>query len=335
MHILPLNLLPLLFLAPSIDGWLGIYLDNERTEAVVAEVIPDSPAAKAGLQAGDELLAVGDVKTADQAAFIAAIRAAKPGDRLSIQLRRGGREQVVMVKLGARPEAVATPQPSAQPGRPAKPAPAAESAPVATATVQPAPLPPAAAATGRGYLGISVREDGGNVVVDRVLADGPAVGVLTGGDRIRSVDGVAIGGLADLDRVLSSRGPGSKLELQLHSDRGVRSVFLTLGKRPEAAERGLVSAPVVAVPVAPAAPAKDNELLPAAKPAPASATEPATRPAPKPAADAAPSDAGGRRAAEADAAIEAQLQALRSELAELRRQLEALRRQSGRESGRE
>src|SRR5678809_1590381 len=87
---MPAPFLSLLLLAPAADGWLGIYLDDQPDEAVVSEVVPDSPAAKAGLQIGDVLLAVGDKATPSRDEFVAAIRAAKAGDRVSIKLKRGG-----------------------------------------------------------------------------------------------------------------------------------------------------------------------------------------------------------------------------------------------------
>ena len=39
MHVVPASLVSLVLLAPAVDGWLGIYLDNDRSEAVVVEVI--------------------------------------------------------------------------------------------------------------------------------------------------------------------------------------------------------------------------------------------------------------------------------------------------------
>ena len=76
MHMTVAPFLSLLLLAPAIDGWLGIYLDNEAVQAVIGEVIPESPAARAGLRAGDVLLAVGDLATGTRESFIAAVRAA-------------------------------------------------------------------------------------------------------------------------------------------------------------------------------------------------------------------------------------------------------------------
>ena len=72
MHALTFPLLSLLMF--SIDGWLGVYLAGDREEAVVAEVIPGSPAQRADLRTGDVIVAVDDVRTATSEAFVAAIR---------------------------------------------------------------------------------------------------------------------------------------------------------------------------------------------------------------------------------------------------------------------
>ena len=233
------SFLSLLLLAPAIDGWLGIYLDNERTEAVIVEVIPDSPAAKAGLRAGDVLLAVGDQATATREAFVAAIRAAKPGHALAIKVRRDGQEQSVPVALGNRPEPV--PPPAGQPGqasRSERPAPAAESAP-------PSPV-------GRGYLGLSVSEGEDGVLIDRVLPDGPAASAkVQAGDRILKVGDKGIRSLADLDAAMQGCGPGKQVVFQLLGDSGERTVSVRLGTRPA---DGVASGTQPAITVAPVAP---------------------------------------------------------------------------------
>src|SRR5262245_25024856 len=94
----------LLLLAPAADGWLGIYLASDRTEAGVGGVIPGSPAGKAGRRTGDELLAVDDPAAPTREAFIAAIRGKKAGDRVRVKLRRDAQEQTVTVRLAERPE---------------------------------------------------------------------------------------------------------------------------------------------------------------------------------------------------------------------------------------
>ena len=86
----------LLLLGPIADGWLGIYLED-RDEAVVAEVIPGSPAAKAGVKAGDVILAVGDRATPTRQKLIEVVGAAAPGASVSLKVQRDGREMVLEV----------------------------------------------------------------------------------------------------------------------------------------------------------------------------------------------------------------------------------------------
>ncbi|HEX5050794.1 MAG TPA: PDZ domain-containing protein [Planctomycetota bacterium] len=296
MHALPVSLFSLLLLAPPADGWLGVFLDGERDEAVVTEVIPDSPAAKAGLQVGDVFLAVGDKETATRDAFVAAIQAGQAGDRVSIKLRRDGKERTVVVKLGKRPETVGVAEPAApehaeRGGKPA--APAAEAAPAAPSQPK------------RAYLGLSVRETDDGVVVDRVLPDGPAKALhASEGTVITSLGDHQVKTLDDLDRFLQGAKPGRKVAVGLRDAEGVRSVTVMLGERPAAGPRDEVE-------VAPLAAAKvEPRRLRAREAAPAERK-------PEPAAQ------------EVD--LEAELAALRAELADLRRQLEELRKGKGRE----
>jgi S1-C subfamily serine protease len=295
---LPSSLLTsLLLLTPVADGWLGIYLDSERTEALVAEVIPGSPADKAGLKDGDELLAVGDQAAATRDEFIAAIRAKKAGERIGIKLRRDGKEMNVVVKLGERPETIAAPQavPSEKVTQPQAPAPRDE------AVARP---------TERAYLGLSVREGDEGVEIERVLPDGPAHAAgLANGDMLTKVGDRRIEKLTDLDAALQNVRPGQQIAVALRNDAGSRSVMVTAGKRPATA------------------PAPLAERQPALAPRAQSTPSVTTRPAP-----AAKSDAGEpRRESASNADLEAELKAMRAELAELRKQLEALRKGLGRE----
>ncbi|MFZ9653026.1 MAG: M20/M25/M40 family metallo-hydrolase [Steroidobacteraceae bacterium] len=65
-------------------------------------VVPDSPAARAGLQAGDLVLAFGDVPIAGLAAFSDTLKKHVAGDRIPTRVRRAEREFVVDVELIAR-----------------------------------------------------------------------------------------------------------------------------------------------------------------------------------------------------------------------------------------
>ena len=306
MQALVASLLPLLLLAPIADGWLGVYLSDKHDAAVIDEVIPDSPAANAGMKAGDVMLAVGDTVTATREQFIAAIKAGKPGDRLSIKLRRDGKEMNVVVKLGEPPaEGGTKPQPrEATPKGQKPPKPAVEPSPESK------PLAPAHG--GKGYLGLQVSETADGVVVENVRADGPAKAAgVEAGDVLTSVGDQPVKALGDLDLFLAKAKPGQKITLGLRRGEETRSVSLRMGERP--AQIDVV--PMVPIepsePEAVPAPAKERKPLRAeAAPAP----EPKPRPETKQAVD-----------------LEAELAALREELARLRKELEELRKGKGRE----
>jgi S1-C subfamily serine protease len=92
-------------------------LDTEQG-ALVQSVVPDSPADKAGIQAGDAdatiggqpvraggdvIVAVDGDPVADMSDVIAAVDSKQPGDELELTLIRGGDERTVTVTLGDRP----------------------------------------------------------------------------------------------------------------------------------------------------------------------------------------------------------------------------------------
>jgi S1-C subfamily serine protease len=102
-------------LTPQIADVLNL---DANSGALVQSVVPDSPAAKAGITAGDAQVTVagqriragGDVITAVDGQpvtgmddVIAAVDSKKPGDTLDLTLVRGGNERTVTVDLAARP----------------------------------------------------------------------------------------------------------------------------------------------------------------------------------------------------------------------------------------
>jgi putative serine protease PepD len=92
--------------APVEEGYLGI-TPQERTDggqgAVVVEVAPSSPAALAGVEIGDVIVAVGEIPVDGQAGVVAAIRDHAPGDQVQIIVVRNGEQRTLTVTLVARP----------------------------------------------------------------------------------------------------------------------------------------------------------------------------------------------------------------------------------------
>ncbi len=86
-------------------GWLGVQIQpvtediaaalelDEAAGALVATVVDDSPAALAGVTAGDVIVRYGDVDIADPRDLSRAVAATDPGEKVAIAVVRGGREE--------------------------------------------------------------------------------------------------------------------------------------------------------------------------------------------------------------------------------------------------
>jgi len=85
----------------------------EPPQTVVRYVYPDSPADKAGLQAGDRITSLGDQPAADALALQEQIAALRPGESVEITIDRGGEERSWSVTLGALPSEIPPPLPPA------------------------------------------------------------------------------------------------------------------------------------------------------------------------------------------------------------------------------
>lgn len=82
--------------------WLGVEGRQEDAEPLLIKVFDESPAALAGLEAGDVILAVDDEPVPSMAAFVTEVRAHRPGDEITITYRRDDIELDCVVVLGER-----------------------------------------------------------------------------------------------------------------------------------------------------------------------------------------------------------------------------------------
>jgi Do/DeqQ family serine protease len=71
--------------------------------ALVADIWPNGPAAKAGLRQGDVIVSVDGRPAVDAAAVSYAIGSRRPGDALRLGVRRGGSEQILTLRAEAPP----------------------------------------------------------------------------------------------------------------------------------------------------------------------------------------------------------------------------------------
>ncbi len=96
-------------------GWLGVYIQPLTPEfaeaygvesdggAVVSDVVPDSPAAKAGLRRGDVIVEVDGEAIEDHTDLSLRIRSHLKGDKVRLFVIREGKKREISVTLGSVP----------------------------------------------------------------------------------------------------------------------------------------------------------------------------------------------------------------------------------------
>ncbi len=86
-------------LSPEIARLLEI---NQQSGVLVLRVETPSPAAEAGIQAGDIVISFNGQETATAEDLIAALRNTMPGDRVQLSVLRGGEVQQITVIVAER-----------------------------------------------------------------------------------------------------------------------------------------------------------------------------------------------------------------------------------------
>ena len=84
-------------------GYLGILLAEGDGGVKISEVMPDTAAAKAGLKANDVVLSMGGQVVKDVSNFIESVGQHKPGDEVTLRIKRGDVEKELKAILGKRP----------------------------------------------------------------------------------------------------------------------------------------------------------------------------------------------------------------------------------------
>jgi len=101
-------------LDPTVSGGAAIAKNSSTTGA--SPIVPGSPAAKAGLEAGDLITAVNGTPVASVNQFVATIANYAPGNTVTLTVNRNGQSKSIKVTLGAQP-ASATSQSQSQQGQ--------------------------------------------------------------------------------------------------------------------------------------------------------------------------------------------------------------------------
>lgn len=87
-------------------GYLGVQLDRRRdggSGALVTQVVAGSPAAHAGIEVGDVVVALDGQPITGQVALVATIRSLGPGERVTVSLVHDGSARDVTAVLAERP----------------------------------------------------------------------------------------------------------------------------------------------------------------------------------------------------------------------------------------
>ena len=91
------------------SGWLGMQINGDPAPAperwYIARVVPDSPAARAGVQDGDRLLAI-DRTPVSEEVLQTLTTELEPGDEVRVRVEREGREIELRITAEARPTMV-------------------------------------------------------------------------------------------------------------------------------------------------------------------------------------------------------------------------------------
>ena len=162
--------------------------------ALVASVEPGGPADKAGIKAGDVLLAVNG-KAVDRSAELPPLVAAvKPGSKANFDVWRDGAKRTIAVTVAElKPEQVASARPASQRG------------------------------DDTGKLGLALRQDEDGLVVEN--ASGPAARAgIQRGDIVVAVNGKRVKNVEEL-RTAAAKAKGS---VALLVKRGDRSIFVPI-----------------------------------------------------------------------------------------------------------
>jgi thioredoxin-related protein len=280
MAIMPTLLLPLVLLASAVvgDGWLGVRL-AQAERPTIEEVIPGSPAAKAGMKSGDVILSINGKATRTVDALFEVFKGLNAGDWAKFGVLRGSKKREFKVQLAKRP--VEGREPVRIEEKPLK-----------------KPFKPAKRDSRPAFLGIEIEESERGITVTNLVQGAPAARAgVRRGDRLHVFNGKTIRTLAQLDEIMKGLRAHDSVRLGVTRDGRKRQIVLTAAAKPGArpiAEGRAKDAPAKSVKRAPRKPAtkkKPRKKDGARKPVPVKKT--AIRSAPMKTSKKAASTVGG------------------------------------------
>lgn len=212
-------------------GWLGITMqeldkqlaemfkiDLEKTQGVlVAEVVPEGPAAAAGLQTGDIIVAINGRATPDARTLRNIVGIAPVGSAASVEVLREGAKKTLSVTVARRDEAALA---KLQFGDAAV-SPARSGLGITVVTLTPG------VAEKRGLV---IRGQLRGVLVTEVDRDSRAAGAIRPDDVIVSVNRIPTPDVATFERVMGEVDLSRGVLLELRGPRGAQFLRLQFGR---------------------------------------------------------------------------------------------------------
>ena len=89
---------------PAKAGYLGIKIDGGDGAVRITEVVAGAPAEKGGLKADDVVTKLDGKEVKDLQDFVTAVRAHKPGDKITLTVKRGDKEMEIKITAGEAPD---------------------------------------------------------------------------------------------------------------------------------------------------------------------------------------------------------------------------------------
>lgn len=84
-------------------GFIGIITEQKEGQLIIREVLPESPAAEAGLIPGDIILEINNVEVTTPMELVEFMKSTSPGDTVDLKILSNGQEKQIKIKLGKPP----------------------------------------------------------------------------------------------------------------------------------------------------------------------------------------------------------------------------------------
>ncbi|MBN1653934.1 MAG: DegQ family serine endoprotease [Deltaproteobacteria bacterium] len=208
-----------------VRGWLGISFQPMTDDlakafrvksgkgAVVANVMPDSPAEKGGMKAGDIIVVVNEVELSSARQLPHLVASIRPGTIAPFVVIREGKRETLTIKIGEMDVEVATG--TAQPGKKSETT-------AGELGFRVTPLDD----TARSRLRAEEVKQG--VVVSNIKPGSPASGILRPGDIIVEVNREKVSGVSDFEKKIEKNKKGDRLLLLIYRSRVWTFVVLSI-----------------------------------------------------------------------------------------------------------